>query len=293
MLIPAGIFAALNVGRASIAGWGIPMATDIAFAVGVLTLLGSRVPPALQMLGIRSPWAYVAPAAAAWAGAYAAGFHPTLAGVAVGLMTPVRAWFGRKKFFERADASVAALREHGDADERELLAHLDHLDEARREAVSPVERIQHALHGWVAFGAMPLFALANAGVSLGDASFAGESLLVFAGVGLGLIVGKPVGILAFSWLATRFGIAALPRGVTWPQVGVVGVVAGIGFTMSIFIAALAFPVGTNLETAKVGILIGSGIAAVIAYGLGRIVLPSSAAAGAAATAAEAEASTAS
>ncbi len=334
MLIPACIFAALNMGRESVKGWGIPMATDIAFAVGVLTLLGSRVPPALrilllalaviddvgailviaifyssglvpvgflvlgvglvailamQVLGVRSPWAYVPPAAVVWAGAYAAGIHPTLAGVAVGLMTPVRAWFGRKKFIEHADASVAALREHGDEDERALLPHLEHLNKARREAVSPVERIQHALHGWVAFGAMPLFALANSGVSLGEASFSGESLLVFLGVGGGLVLGKPLGILAFSWLATRLGMAALPRGIAWPQVSVVGVVAGIGFTMSIFIAALAFPAGTNLETSKAGILIGSGVAAVLAYGLGRMVLPSSSPAGAAtATAGEAE-----
>ena len=157
--------------------------------------------------------------------------------------------------------------------------------------MSPVERIQHALHGWVALGAMPLFALANAGVSLGDVSFSGESLLVFVGVGAGLVLGKPVGILAFSWIATRLGIAALPRGVTWPQVSVVGVVAGIGFTMSIFIAALAFPGGENLETSKVAILIGSAVAAVLAYGLGRIALPPRSPVGAAATAAEAKGST--
>lgn len=336
MLIPACIFAALNLGRESVKGWGIPMATDIAFAVGVLTLLGSRVPPALrilllalaviddvgailviaifyssgfapmgflvlgmglgailamQMLGVRSPWAYVPPAVIVWAGTYAAGIHPTLAGVAVGLMTPVRAWFGRETFIEHADASVAAVRQREQADERALLPHLDHLNEARREAVSPVERIQHALHGWVAFGAMPLFALANAGVLLGDASFSGEALRVFLGVGVGLVLGKPVGILAFSWIATRLGIAALPRGITWPQVGVVGIVAGIGFTMSIFIAALAFPEGTSLETSKVGILIGSGVAAVLAYGLGRIALPASWPVGAATTVSEAEAST--
>jgi NhaA family Na+:H+ antiporter len=336
MVIPACSFAAFNLGRESITGWGIPMATDIAFAVGVLTLLGNRVPSALRilllalaivddvgailviaifyssglapigfvvvaaglgailamkMLGVRHPWAYVPPAIVAWAGAYAAGIHPTLAGVAVGLMTPARAWFGRKRFIEQADASVTAARDDEDEDERALLPHLDHLNKARREAVSPVERIQHALHGWVAFGAMPLFALANAGVSLGDAELSGDSLLVFLGVGAGLVLGKPVGILAFSWLAIRLGMAALPRGVTWPQVGVVGIVAGIGFTMSIFIAALAFPPGTNLETAKVGILIGSGVAAVLALGLGRIVLPAGSPAEAAATAAEAEAST--
>jgi NhaA family Na+:H+ antiporter len=313
------------------------MATDIAFAVGVLTLLGSRVPPALrilllalaviddvgailviavfyssglelagffvlcaglvaivvmQVLGVRSPWAYVSPAAVVWAGAYAAGIHPTLAGVIVGMMTPARAWFGREGFVEHAGASVAAVRDHENGDERALLPHLEHLNKARREAVSPVERLQHLLHGWVAFGAMPLFALANAGVSLGNASFSGESLLVFFGVAVGLVLGKPLGILGLSWLASRFGIAALPRGVTWPQVGIVGVVAGIGFTMSIFIAALAFPTGTNLETAKVGILVGSGVAAGLAYVFGRAVLPSSSPEGAAATDLEAEASTA-
>jgi NhaA family Na+:H+ antiporter len=318
MLLPAAVFVALNFGRESIVGWGIPMATDIAFAVGVLTLLGSRVPAALrvlllalaviddvgailviavfyssgiavtgflvlgagiaaivamQALGVRSPWAYVPPGAVVWAGAYAAGIHPTLAGVAVGLMTPVRAWFGREAFIERADASVAAVREHEAADERALLPHLEELDKARREAVSPVERIEYALHGWVAFGVMPLFALANAGVSLGDASFSGESLLVLLGVAGGLVLGKPLGILALSWLAHRLRLAELPPGMTWPQVGLVGVVAGIGFTMSIFIASLAFPAGTNLETAKVGILIASGAAAALAYGLGRSILP--------------------
>lgn len=336
MLVPAAIYAALNAGRPTLGGWGIPMATDIAFAVGVLALLGNRVPPALrilllalaviddvgailviavfyssslsivgfavlaagflairamQSLGVRNPWAYVPPAALAWSGAYAAGIHPTLAGVVVGLMTPVRAWFGRDTFLAQADASVTAVREEQDDDERALLPHLEQLDKMRREAVSPVERIQHALHGWVAYGAMPLFALANAGVSLGNASMTGDALLVFIGVCGGLVVGKPIGILGLSWLASRIGVAALPRGVSWIQVGLVGVVGGIGFTMSIFIASLAFPGGTNLETAKIGILIGSGLAALLAYGLGRIVLPARVAAGAARTEAEAESST--
>jgi NhaA family Na+:H+ antiporter len=311
------------------------MATDIAFAVGVLTLLGNRVSPALRILvlalaviddvgailviavfyssgivlmgfavlgagiaaiaamqavGVRAPWAYVPLAATVWAGAYYAGIHPTLAGVVVGLMTPVRAWLGREGFIAHTDDSVAALREHDSADENALFAQLKRMNTARREAVSPVERIQRALHGWVAFGAMPLFALANAGVSLGDASLSGDSLLVFAGVSGGLVVGKPVGVVGFSWLATRLGLAILPRGVTWPHVTVVGVVAGIGFTMSIFIASLAFPAGTDLETAKIGVLVGSGLAALFAFVLGRMILPSTAPAGAL-TAAEAEAST--
>jgi NhaA family Na+:H+ antiporter len=231
----------------------------------------------------------VAPTALAWAGAYGAGIHPTLVGVVVGLMTPVRAWFGRDGFIEHADASVAALRQRAADDEREWLPYLEQLERARREAVAPVERIQHALHGWVAFGAMPLFALANAGVALGDASFHGEPLFAWLGICAGLVLGKPLGILGVSWLAVRCGLAVLPRGVTWPQLAVVGGVAGIGFTMSIFIAALAFPSGDLLETSKLGILIGSGAAAALAYALGRAILPAASRSAELAAAAEAEA----
>lgn len=333
MAVPACIFISLNLGHDSIRGWGIPMATDIAFAVGVLTLLGKRVPAALrvllltlaviddvgailviaifyssglevsgflvlaagllmilamQALGVRNPWAYVIPAAIAWAGAYFAGIHPTLVGVVVGLMTPVRAWYGREKFIEQAEVSVSALRERTTDDESAWLPHLERLNRARQEAVSPVERLEYALHGWVAFGAMPLFALANAGVPLGAASFSGEPLLIFLGVAGGLVLGKPIGILLFSWLATRLGMTELPRGVTWPELGVIGAVAGIGFTMSLFIAGLAFPNGTNLDDSKLGILVGSGAAAALAFLLGRIILPSKPPTGIAATAGEAE-----
>jgi NhaA family Na+:H+ antiporter len=309
---------AFNFGLPSTKGWAIPTATDIAFAVGVLSLLGKRVPPplrtlllalaviddvgailiiaifysptlapvgllvvsggvativAMQLLGVRSPWAYVTPAAIIWGGTYVSGVHPTLAGVVVGLMTPVRPLLGRRQLIEHADASLAALRKQEDSDARKLIPHIDNLDRIGRDVVSPVERLEHALHGWVAFGIMPLFAVANAGVSFGDALFSGEPLSVFAGNCVGLIVGKPLGILAFSWAATRLGLAALPAGVSWPQFAVVGVVAGIGFTMSIFIASLAFPLGTTLEMAKLGIVIGSGLAAILALLLGRIILP--------------------
>ncbi len=336
MLVPALLYLVVCWDRPSARGWGIPMATDIAFAVGVLTLLGSRVPPASRVLllalaviddigaivviatfyssgfalpglvafgaallaivamkaaGVRSPWLYVLPAVAAWAGAYVAGVHPTLAGVAVGLMTPVRPWLPREKFVEHAGASVYAAREEGNEDERALLPHLDRLKLVRREAVSPVERLQHDLHGWVAFGAMPLFALANAGVSLGDAELSGESFRVLAGVALGLGLGKSAGVLAFAWLTTRLGIAKLPLGTTWPQVAIVGVVAGIGFTMSIFTAELAFPTGASLEIAKVGVLLASAAAAVAALVLGWVTLPKPGSPHGAQTEAEAEAST--
>jgi len=334
MLVPAAIFLALNVGRTTHSGWGIPMATDIAFAVGVLTLLGPRVAPALRILllalaviddvgailviavfyssgievlgmiamaagilgvllmqwvGVRSPWAYVLPTLVVWAGAYAGGVHPTLAGVLVGLLTPVHAWFGQEGFAQEATRHVAAIRESGHS--HTVLRHLDALEVARTEAVAPVERLQHALHGWVAFGIMPLFALANAGVPLGSASFEGDGMAVFGGVSIGLVVGKLLGILGFSWLAVRIGLARLPTGVSWRGVSVVGLVGGIGFTMALFIAGLALPAGPMLETSKLAILCGSLVAAVGALLFGRAALPAVATPGAARSAHEAEAST--
>jgi NhaA family Na+:H+ antiporter len=317
MAAPACIFFLLNQGRTSSNGWGVPMATDIAFAVGVLALLGKRVPPALrvlllalaviddvgaiiviavfyssgivlagfvvagigfalvlgmQALGVRSAWAYVIPGVVVWAGAYAAGIHPTLAGVAIGLMTPVRAWLKQDVFIERAKASVSTLRGDEQGDERVVLAHLEELNHAGREAVAPLARIEHALHRLVAFGIMPLFALANAGVPLGSATFEGDSLLVFAGVLAGLVVGKPLGILGLSWLLARAGLVALPTGITWRQVALVGVVGGIGFTMALFIAELALPDEQHLKIAKLAILLASVVAAVVAFVLGRVIL---------------------
>lgn len=317
MLVPAAIYAAINAGQPTLHGWGVPMATDIAFALGVLALLGSRVPGTLRVtllalaviddlgailviaifyssglsllgfvvlgvglgtvlamkkLGVRSPWAYVPAAALAWLGALEAGIHPTIVGVAVGLMTPARPWLGRDRFADRADASVAAVRDVDEDDERALLPHLDHLEQARREVVSPLERILHALHGWVAFGVMPLFALANAGVSLGATEVSGPSARLMVGVVAGLVLGKPLGILAASWLTTRVGLAKLPRGTSWGAFAVLGMVAGIGFTMAIFIATLAFSDAQDVEVAKLGVLLGSAVAAALAYGFGRVVL---------------------
>lgn len=337
MLVPAFVFAIFNFGRATAAGWAVPMATDIAFAVGTLALLGKRIPPALrilllalaviddigaiivialfysggikvagfvvlgigmagvwvqQRLGMRSPLAYVAPGAVIWFGAYWGGIHPTLAGVILGLMTPVRPGWGTRKFLDAIEALVSVLRSVGIQGNRMLLGHLDKLKIANREAVSPLESLQRALHRWVAFGIMPLFAFANAGVPLGQISFAGDAKWVFWGISLGLIVGKPVGIVMMSWLAEYAGIALLPRGVRWSHVGLVGTVGGIGFTMALFIAQLAFPAGGFLETAKLAILCGSGGAGLLALLVGRRILaPAPSGAHVAASEAEAEAST--
>jgi NhaA family Na+:H+ antiporter len=336
MLVPALIFLSLNMGRESATGWAVPMATDIAFAVGVLALLGKRVAPALrilllalaviddvgaivviamfysselaapgfallgigvlaiftlQVLGVRSSGAYVGPAITVWAGAYLGGIHPTLAGVTVGFMTPVRAWYGAASFLDQTEARVRALRSNGVADDRELLPHLDQMRVANREAVSPVERLQHQLHAWVAFGIMPLFAFANAGVPIGQISFDGDAVWVFLGVAIGLTIGKPAGILAVSWLAARAGAAALPSGVRWSHISVIGMAGGIGFTMALFIAQLAFPAGPLLETTKLAILCGSGLAGGLSLFLGYRFLKTDHGPGAAITEAEAEAST--
>ena len=261
-------------------------------AIGVLVAAtGIAASIVMQKIGARSPWAYVIPAIVIWAGAYSAGVHPTLAGVVVGLMTPVHAWYGTGRFLDVAESNVTALRANDALDEHAMLPHLDALDAARREAVSPVERLQHALHGWVAFGIMPLFALANAGVPLGEATFEGDGLRVFLGVTIGLVAGKVVGVVGFSWLARRLGLTALPAGVGWKQIGVVGLCAGIGFTMALFIAQLAFPPGPLLETAKLAILCASAIAAIGSLLVGIETLPPRVEAGAASSESEAEAST--
>jgi NhaA family Na+:H+ antiporter len=343
MIAPAIIYLCFNQRGASRVGWGIPMATDIAFAVGALSLLGKRVPPALrilllalaviddvgailvialfysgeiqivgfgqlalglsllgglQLFGVRSPWAYVAPAFVIWLGMYVAGIHPTLAGVVVGLLTPARPWLGAEHYFARSASGVERYRAGEAYDTGRLLPELDAMRVSRREAVSPVDGLQHALHGWVAYGIMPLFALANAGVPLGHAVFDSTGLNVFLGVSLGLVVGKPIGIVSVSWLATRLGLTALPSGIGYRQLGVVGIVAGIGFTMALFVAQLAFPPGellsgALLETAKLAIICGSALAALLSVVAGRFLLASRPHPLEARTEAEAEASTSS
>ena len=321
MLMPAAIYLALNHGSPTSEGWGVPMATDIAFAVGALALLGKRVPAPLRVLllalaiiddigailiiaffysagiawtglavvalgvatvlvmqrvGFRQPVLYVVPGVLIWAGMLHAGIHPTIAGVMLGLLTPVRPWFGHAGFLQETQEALDRLRERdgSDVDPRDLLPDLERINVARREAVPPVTRLESALHPWVAFGIMPLFALANAGVHLGGVGSDTSHVFGIAlGVGLGLVVGKPLGILVFSWLAVRLGLASLPRGVSWGGVLLVGCVAGIGFTMALFIAALAFSDASMLAVAKLTVLAASAVAGVGGLLVGLQVLP--------------------
>jgi NhaA family Na+:H+ antiporter len=338
MLVPAAIYLAVARHPSALSGWGVPMATDIAFAVGVLALLGKRVPPALrvlllalaiiddlgailvialfyssgiapagfavagagvvaillmQRLGVRSKAAYVAPGVVVWAGIYAVGIHPTIAGVVVGMLTPVRAWLGPDGFVDGVRRDVEALSQVDpkDLSTHDLAAALKHVDVARREALSPAESLIEKLHPWVAFGIMPIFALANAGVALGGISLGGHVGQATLGVVLGLVLGKPLGILVACWCMVRLRIGVLPTGIGFRHLAVLGVVAGVGFTMALFIAQLAFTEKALLDAAKLGILVASAAAGLVALAMGRFWLDAKPVVGAAESADEAEAST--
>ncbi|MBI4821906.1 MAG: Na+/H+ antiporter NhaA [Deltaproteobacteria bacterium] len=333
MIAPAALYLSLAGDPHLRSGWGVPMATDIAFAVGVLALLGRRVPPALRVLllalaviddlgaiiviaifyssrialagfvvaalgfagifamqrfGVRRKVAYIAPAIVAWAGVYSAGIHPTIAGVIVGLATPVRAWLGREGLVAGIQSQLHRLT--APMSSEELTQSLRALEAARREAVSPAESLIEALHPWVAYFIMPVFALANAGVRVSSTDFDPSSWRVLAAVAVGLVVGKPLGILFACWLSVRLRVGALPKGVSLRHLIVLGVVAGIGFTMSLFIAQLAFRDPHVLAAAKLGVLTASAAAGAIGLALGRLLL-SSQVSGALASADEAESST--
>jgi NhaA family Na+:H+ antiporter len=341
MLVPAAIYIGFNPGGDTFHGWGIPMATDIAFALGILVLLGDRVPAALRILllalaiiddlgailviaifyssgfalsglaavavgcvvlvlflrlGIRPGVAYFVPLMIIWAGLYKAGVHPTIAGVIVGMSAPVKPWFSREQFLGIAQHAIEEFQEHAGRDghsEEDLLSPLNRLTLVGREAVSPVVRLQNQFHGWVAFFIMPLFALANAGVNLGEMDFSDSAVTpVMLGISLGLVLGKPLGVLLVSWLLVRLGLARLPRGVTWGGMLVLGFCAGIGFTMSIFIDELAFKGSPMfIGAGKLAILVATAVAAGLALIVGRLLLRKLAPDVAALSAAQAEAST--
>jgi NhaA family Na+:H+ antiporter len=321
MVIPAAIYFALNTGPETRNGWGVPMATDIAFALGILSLLGSRVPAALrilllavaiiddlgailvialfyssgfsiiglivaigafgllilfQRLGVRPGAGYLIPLLIMWGGFLGMGVHPTIAGVVVGLSMPMTPWINNKQFAEIAQKSINDYLASADnpRDDHEVLRPLRTLSVAGRETVSPVVRLQHAIHPWVSFFIMPLFAFANAGVNLGgvDIGLTGATSAML-GITLGLAIGKPLGIVGTVWIFTKLGVCSLPRGVNAGGVLVLGLVAGIGFTMSIFIAELAFAGSPLLGAAKLAILGATAVAAIGGLILGSLLLP--------------------
>lgn len=309
-LIPALIYVFLNLNTPEVAGWGVPMATDIAFALGVLALLGSRAPLALKIFvtalaivddlmavlvialfyteqiyltslgigfvlfaialignkrGIHRTAFYVILGIAMWVAFLKSGVHATIAGVLFATAIPAGTKLDTKEFLKKSQKFIGSVRGQVDTDVDQRTA-IHHLEETSRHAQSPLERMEHALHGWVAFGVMPIFALANAGVAIsGSALGSMLSNMVFWGIFLGLYVGKPVGIVAITWLAIKTKIAELPEGITWRHMIGAGALAGIGFTMALFIANLAFSDPDTLETAKMAILAASLVSGITGW----------------------------
>ena len=305
MVVPAALYLTLNGAGEASRGWGIPMATDIAFAVGIVALLGARVSPKIKLFlltlaivddigaiaviaifytndlsanwlliavgGLVAVWLlqrlrvwaipiYAALGIFIWYATLESGVHATIAGVALGLLTPARPLLNQRDAQEIVDglpndANVAEVRQAS------FLA---------QESVPLTERLENMLHPFTAFMIIPVFALANAGIVLSSDKISdAASSSVTLGIVLGLVVGKPVGIALFAWVATRFGFA-LPEGVRWQEFIGMGFAAGIGFTVSIFVAGLAFEGYAITDLAKIGILAASLIAAVAALLLLRL-----------------------
>ncbi len=299
MVVPALLYLLVAAGGPGGHGWGIPMATDIAFALGVVALLGRRVPASLKLflltlaivddigaivviavayssgldlaalavagaglmvvVALRRAevtWVpiYVAVGAGVWLATLASGVHATIAGVVLGLLTPA----------SPLTPAAVARDWAGDLADEPSPEELVGMTRLAKESVSVAERLAHQLHPFTSFVVVPLFALANAGVVLSTGALAPTgAAAVAAGVVVGLVVGKVVGIAAFSWLALRLRWGTLPVGVGWGQLVGVATLAGIGFTVSLFIAGLAFDDPALADAAKLGILAASAIAAIL------------------------------
>jgi Na+:H+ antiporter, NhaA family len=312
MALPALLYLTFNAGTEAAHGWGIPMATDIAFAIGVVALLGSRVPSGAKLfllavaiaddigaiaviaifytsdlsagylasavvglvvvwlaakVHVRAMWFYVPMAFLIWYLTLESGVHATLAGVALGFLTPARPYYSAEEFDKRARA---ILNEYPieDISDPQAQEHADHevlvLSDIVTEAASPLIRMENKLLTWSGFVIVPMFALANAGVDFRQVGFAEAATSEVAlGVATGLVLGKIIGITAFSYGAVRFRLGKLPPGTTWRHVVGLSAVAGIGFTVSLFVTGLAFDAPGLADLAKVGIFSGSLIAGVI------------------------------
>lgn len=315
MLVPAALYLAFTIGSSEARGWGIPMATDIAFALGIIALLGSRIHRSLAIfltalaivddlgavlvialfytgqlnlvalllalgclvlliLGNRSgqqqPVFYALLGLGLWLCLLESGIHASIAGVLVGATIPVAPRHRHVEFLRRADTLMHHYRSFetiaGPFHLESRLGTLLALEHVCHDAMSPLQRMEHAMHGWVIFGVMPIFALANAGVTLeSDSLVHALTQPVSIGVAVGLLVGKPLGILLFTWLALHFGLADRPSDSNWCDLLGIALLAGIGFTMSLFITGLAFDDILTANYAKIGIFSGSLLAGILGY----------------------------
>ncbi len=315
-VLPALLYAVFNIGSDGAQGWGMPMATDIAFSLGILSLLGARVPLALKVFltalaiaddlmavlvialfytstiswgslatgaiffilliganwaGIRHPLVYsILGIGGLWFAFLLSGVHATIAGVLAAMTIPARPRLTELEFLEKGRALLTRFEQVMLPDQPSLANKERHRIARRMKNIvthveTPLQQLEYILHPWVTIVIMPVFALANAGVMLHSNILTTLLNPVVYGVCLGLLIGKPLGILLSTWIAIRCGMADLPDGVSWSQLGAVGVLAGIGFTMSLFISDLAFGHGPLLLSAKAGILLASLLAGVTGW----------------------------
>jgi NhaA family Na+:H+ antiporter len=314
-MVPAAIYLAINAGAEGSAGWGIPMATDIAFALGVLALLGDKAPVAIKvfltalaivddivavlvialfytseiswgalgiggiflvalivanLIGVGRTLVYALLGIGLWLCFLLSGVHATIAGVLLALTVPAISFINPGAFLERSRYVLDRFEKAGAKGENvlsneERQAALHALNHAAYKLEPPLHELEHTLHPWVVFAIMPLFALANAGVQLGGGIADALTNPVALGIVAGLVVGKQLGITLFAWLAVKSGVSELPEGIRWRHVYGAGWLAGIGFTMSLFISDLAFSDGWLVDAAKLGILIASLIAGVVGW----------------------------
>jgi NhaA family Na+:H+ antiporter len=311
MLVPAAIYAALNFGGEGASGWGVPMATDIAFLLGLLTVLGSRVPVALKVfytalaigddlgavlvitlfysgdiqltallaaaviliglivlnrLQIRRPLPYGLLGIGLWLAVLESGVHPTVAGVLLAMTIPARTQVRAEAFMAQCRSALGGLQPEAHTEaRRQQQAAAQTLEVIAERIQTPLQRMERALNPWVAYLIVPVFAFANAGVELRGNLADTITSPIFLGIVGGLVLGKPLGITLFSWVAVRTGIAGLPFGVTWRQLFASSWLAGIGFTMSLFIGSSAFESAGLLSTAKIGILSASLLAGIMGF----------------------------
>ena len=311
MIIPAILYFALNRSGPGARGWGIPMATDIGFAMGVLALLGKRIPSSLRVFMLASaivddvgailviaffytPKISLSALAAAggllallvaisvrrapvsvyavvgfffWAAVLSSGVHATIAGVILGLIAPIKPKFRPEELAESAEPLLRNFRAQISSQEKSSAeATLSALDQLLRGTDSIAERLERTVHPWVCYLVLPLFALASAGVNLSAEKLKlAISSPIALGILLGLVFGKAVGITAFSFLAVQSKIAGMAAGLTWPGIAGVGILAGVGFTVALFISSLSFADDALVATAKVAVLVASLAAGSIGY----------------------------
>ena len=315
MIFPALIYTIFNLGTEGASGWGIPMATDIAFVVGILALLGKRVPLALKIfilalaivddlgavlviaifytsnisftslligggflvlliamnrMGVRNLLIYTLVGVGLWLAFLKSGVHATVAGVLLAFTIPVSSRINTKKFKNETESLLKDFDnagEHGDnvLTNSDRLSIIDQIENNCEKILTPLQRFEHGLHPWVSFFIMPVFALANAGVTIGSGLTSAITHPVSIGIILGLFLGKQIGIFSFSYLAVKLKLASEPEGVSWKKIYAASVLAGIGFTMSLFIANLAFNSPELLNISKVGILAGSLLSGVVGF----------------------------